>query len=108
MPDEYSALAVAVLVFLVVLVAVHMALQLRATCRHPAARRRTDGFLGEFYYQPSCGSCNGGVSSCGCGWPHGCGEARVRCRLISGVMPAIETAGGFGCDGGCGRLGVPP
>jgi hypothetical protein len=106
MPDEYSALAVAVLVFLVVLVAVYMALQLRTACGH--RHRRVDGFLGEFFYRPSCGSCSGGVSSCGCGKPNGCGESRVRCRLISGVMPAIETAGAFGCDGGCNRLGVPP
>jgi hypothetical protein len=95
MADDGSALFIAVLVFLVVLVAVHIAIRLRLAHRHER-RRRADHFLGEFYYRPSCGSCYNGVSSCG------------HCRITSGRMPAIETAGGFGCDGGCGRLGVPP
>ncbi len=98
MADDGSALFIAVLVFLVVLVAVHMAIRLRLAHRHERRRGRpgSDHFLGEFYYRPSCDSCNNGVSSCG------------HCRITSGRMPAIETAGGFGCGGGCGRLGVPP
>jgi hypothetical protein len=106
-PDEYFALLVATLVLIVVLISSFMCIQLYhlrkpgpPPCSPPAdsggGNGSKEGFLGELYYSPSCGS----------EW---LGRRRSDCRgITTGVMPSIETTSKFG-NGLCsGRLGVPP
>jgi hypothetical protein len=112
-PDEYCALLVATLVLVVVLISSFMCIQLYhlhkpgpEACANgaPAGGGAKEGFLGELYYSPSCGS----------EW---LGRRRTECRgITSGVMPSIEMdafGGGLCCarrgrnDYG-GSFGVPP
>lgn len=107
-PDEYFALLVAALVLIIVLISSFMCIQLYhlrkpgpPPCSPPAGsggggNGPKEGFLGELYYSPSCGS----------EW---LGRRRSECRgITTGVMPSIETTSKFG-NGLCScRLGVPP
>jgi hypothetical protein len=96
-PGEYCALLVATLVLIVVLVSSFMCIQLYhlhkpgpEACANgaPASGGAKEGFLGELYYSPSCGS----------EW---LGRRRTECRgITSGVMPSIEMdafGGGLCC-----------
>jgi hypothetical protein len=98
MKKEYSALIVAALILLIVLIAVFMCLQL-FYMRKPASST-PKGFQG-FSTRPW--SCNGDYG----------GYAGYTCDgLTSGAMPSIDydLAGGRGCVGDmcCGLLGIPP
>jgi hypothetical protein len=102
-PGEYRALLVATLVLVVVLVSSFMCIQLYhlhkpgpEACANgaPAGGGAKEGFLGELYYSPSCGS----------EW---LGRRRTECRgITSGVMPSIEmdTFGGGLCCAQRSRL----
>lgn len=104
---DYSSLAAAALLLLVVLIACYMALQLYnlrkpnvcdGGAREPATIDAScrSRFMGSAYYSPSCSS----------EW---LGRRRSDCRgLTTGMMPSIDMFGRFGNGIGCGRLGVPP
>jgi hypothetical protein len=93
-PDEYFGLAVAAIVLVIILIVAFMCIQLYHF-RKPVAAARRDGFMGTFYYTPSCGS----------EWVCRRGDCR---GVTAGAMPAIEADDDVGIGLCCGRLGVPP